>query len=208
MEASAEFAAWAETTRWRHLAVEAAGVFWIAAELFILALVCWGREHLAASPGRAKLRLSAQARWRFRAAAGVTLVLAIFVARRVFVVIEPNAEAIVRDELAHLAVWALFVTAWVGLEAAIVYHGYRGYRLLGGLLPRGAVVVPLTVGLLATAHAAPGNIDAVLEPWRNAMYLYLRVAGVFWIALEWVAAVLLWRSFLLLRVAAMASRNP
>jgi len=35
-------------------------------------------------------------------------------------------------------------------------------------------------------------------PYRNAMYLYLRLAGVVWIAVEWTAAFLLWRAYRLL----------
>lgn len=201
MEPSADLAAWAEAARWRHLAVEAAGVFWIAAELVILALVCWGREHLSTTPRRGRLKFSATARWRFRAAAGVTLVLSIVVARRGFVVAEPSVEAILRDEYAHLALWAVFVTAWVGLEGAIVYQGYRGYRLLGGLLPRGAVLLPLLVCVAGGAQADVAAVRGALEPWQNVMYFYLRVAGVFWIALEWVAVVILWRSYALLRAA-------
>lgn len=201
MEPLPEFLAWAEAARWRHLAVEAAGVFWISAECFILALVCWGREHLAKAPRRATLKFSEAARWRFRAASGVTLVLAIVVARRAFVVAEPNATAIVNDELAHLALWAMFVTAWVVLEATIVYQGYRGYRLLGGLLPRASLLVPAFVLLGAGAHAEMAEIHATLEPWQNALYFYLRVAGVCWITLEWVAVLILWRAFALLRAA-------
>ena len=37
--------------------------------------------------------------------------------------------------------------------------------------------------------------DAV---YRNAVYLWLRVAGVVWIVVEWVAAVILWRTYRLL----------
>ena len=38
-----------------------------------------------------------------------------------------------------------------------------------------------------------------LTPYRNALLLYLRVAGVAWIAFEWVAAIILWRAFNRLR---------
>lgn len=201
MEPPADLVAWAEAARWRHLAIESAGVFWIAAELFILALVCWGREHLATNPRQARLALSPAARWRFRGASGITLVLSIIVCRRAFVIVEPSAEAILRDEYAHLALWAMFVTAWVGLEAAIVYQGYRGYRLLGGLLPRRALLLPLAALMATGARADIAAIQVALEPWQNALYFYLRVAGVFWIALEWVAVVILWRAYALLRAA-------
>lgn len=35
-------------------------------------------------------------------------------------------------------------------------------------------------------------------PYRNAVYLYLRVAGVVWVAVEWLAAIILWRAYRLL----------
>lgn len=38
--------------------------------------------------------------------------------------------------------------------------------------------------------------------YRNAMYLYLRIAGVAWIGLEWIAAFILWRAYKRLRDAA------
>ena len=47
---------------------------------------------------------------------------------------------------------------------------------------------------LKDAHAA----DAV---YRNASHLYLRLAACAWIAVEWTAAVLLWRAYRLLRAA-------
>jgi len=42
--------------------------------------------------------------------------------------------------------------------------------------------------------------QAILDdaPYRNAMYLYLRLAGIVWIAVEWTAAILLWRAYCLL----------
>jgi len=43
-----------------------------------------------------------------------------------------------------------------------------------------------------------------LHPYRNAMYLYLRMAGVVWVSVEWVAALVLWRAWHLLRRAERA----
>lgn len=40
--------------------------------------------------------------------------------------------------------------------------------------------------------------DAV---YRNALYLYLRIAGVAWIALEWIAAIVLCRAYHFLAAA-------
>ena len=72
----------------------------------------------------------------------------------------------------------------------------------------------LTLGvtlLLATSAVALDDETAcrILEeakaagqPYRNAVYLYLRLAGIAWIGAEWVAAVLLWLTYrLLLRAA-------
>jgi hypothetical protein len=36
--------------------------------------------------------------------------------------------------------------------------------------------------------------ESWLSPYRNALYLYLRLAGVVWICVEWIAAALLWRA--------------
>jgi hypothetical protein len=65
---------------------------------------------------------------------------------------------------------------------------------LAGWAFAGAVVSApdVLLDVLLDAHAE----DAV---YRNAMYLYLRVAGLAWIAVEWVAAVVLWRAYRMLR---------
>lgn len=47
--------------------------------------------------------------------------------------------------------------------------------------------------------------DAV---YRNALYLWLRVAGLAWIAVEWVAAVILWRAWRVLAEAQRAAEGP
>jgi len=121
---------------------------------------------------------------------------------------------------AHYAVWASFVTLWVILEAGIVYNGWRGYRRLAELLaarqppPSQMGVLPfMLVGAAAigsfiafgAAHASEmgadtlrrmlGEAHAANTVYRNALYLYLRLAGVVWIAVEWLAAFVLWRSF-------------
>lgn len=49
--------------------------------------------------------------------------------------------------------------------------------------------------ILAALDAAQ-QVDAV---YANALLLYLRLAGVAWISVEWVAAVILWRAYRLLR---------
>lgn len=49
--------------------------------------------------------------------------------------------------------------------------------------------------MLKAAYAA----DA---PYRNAIYLWLRIAGILWITVEWVAGIVLWRAWVHLRRAA------
>lgn len=209
MEPAAELAAWAAAARWRHLWVELAGVFWVAAELLILVLVCWGREHLATAPHCAVLRFTPAARRNLWLALACMGLLSLAVAARAFYLPPPTLEAVRAYALAHLVVWAGFVTVWVALECAIVYHGWRGYRVLGGLLGGGwrgggvrrgvgaGAVLALAFTGIATAQAAA--LHAAVEPWQNALYFYLRAAGVVWIAVEWIAAWVLWRSYALLR---------
>ncbi len=118
----------------------------------------------------------------------------------------------------HLIVWAGFVTAWVLLETWIVYHGWRGVQVLhrqfapvrGAASKNEGTTLALFFFLLFTtalfmsqASAAPVRLfqetfrmDGV---YRNALYFYLRLAGVFWILVEWIAAVLLWRVYRMLR---------
>jgi hypothetical protein len=54
--------------------------------------------------------------------------------------------------------------------------------------------------IIAALDAAQ-QADAV---YANALLLYLRLAGVIWIAVEWVAAVILWRAYRLLRHVAQS----
>lgn len=125
----------------------------------------------------------------------------------------------------HLVVWASFVTGWVALESAIVYQGWRIFRTIrerfntrGGSAKRVAVLgtllmlAVLNLRAMARADAAAGPGHGLLNAlqaahqadavYRNALYLYLRIAGVMWIGVEWVAAVLLWQGFRMLRGAA------
>lgn len=125
----------------------------------------------------------------------------------------------------HLAVWASFVTGWVALEMAIVYQGCRVFQTirtrlgtrrgrLGSAAALGTLLAVAVLSMLAAVQAEsagkPGSellgalesaheADAV---YRNALYLYLRIAGVMWIGVEWVAAALLWQGFRILRGAA------
>ncbi len=71
------------------------------------------------------------------------------------------------------------------------------------------LVVPALLLLCGWAAADSATDVAVLQsalaenqPYRNAVYLFLRLAGAVWIAVEWIAAFLLWRAWRLLAKAA------
>jgi hypothetical protein len=193
--------------RREHLLYEAIGLFWLWAEVVIL---------FAMREARAVILLGATRPWRLRLlwwmAAFACFSIAVL-ARHYLLPAPPSAP----DAMAawytastrqHLAVWAAFVFGWVLLESLIVLEGVRAYRRFAVLCR--AILRPAAVAvlLLAAASAAPQNAsphmaallaaDAGLQPWRNAVYLYLRIAGVAWIAVEWVAAILLWRGQALL----------
>jgi hypothetical protein len=198
---------------WRTVQIETAGYFWILAELIILSLVYAGRRHIETDPLPNRLIVTPCQKWM-----GVACILApvaLWAATTRILWHANNAPA------TFLLLWSLFVTMWVLLEILIVYNGWRGYlrlRLLlnapplqrkpaayiSGLI---IVVVSLTLSLaVSRASAAPvSSTDDAL--YVNALYLYLRVAGVVWIAVEWVAAILLWKSLRLMRDAASAKAD-
>ncbi len=67
----------------------------------------------------------------------------------------------------------------------------------------------LSIG--AFAFEAPQRINALIQEvyrqdtvYQNALYLYLRIAGIVWCTVEWIAAIILWRAFRFLRNAAQA----
>lgn len=206
-----------------HLLIEAAGVFWLLAEVAILFAVREARRTLSGQPARD---------WRPRIAlwmgiASVPLLLLLLHAWTLTridwleapITPETAAQSLTFQVQRHLIVWSLFIFGWVALETLIVAEGLRAYRYFGALcrrmLPplRVAAVAGLALALAiegAAQSAAPHGpvmtalleAEAALQPYRNAVYLYLRVAGVVWIAVEWGAAIALWRGqALMARVA-------
>lgn len=142
------------------------------------------------------------------------------------IALEQFSAILLVRERTHLALWTGFVTLWVLLEILIVCYGIRSYRRLRELLGirnpessspmNSAAALLLAVGcalgvsmvsqglepetVRETLHAA----DAANAPFRNALYLYLRIAGVVWIVVEWIAAVFLWKGYRLLGTTAQA----
>lgn len=196
----------------QHLLIELAGVFWLVAELILLHFILLGREHIEQRPHSATLQPTRAARRRALLFIAITVgLVALVLVRRALPLPEDRPEAVYAYVRAHLVVWAAFVTGWVVLEALMVYHGWRGYRCLRRLLhapsapnatpPRALLLLLGLPGLLAASTLAWADIahpQHDLSPLRNAVYLYLRIAGVAWITLEWYAAWILWRSWGLL----------
>lgn len=212
--------------------VETAGLFWIAAELAILFLVLAGCRHLETTPLAPQFNLTSRERYRLAVgAAAFVLLSAGVMARYAFPapIAPEDAAAVLSNRVhVHIAIWAAFVTTWVLLEILIVFHGWRGYRRLRRLFfpaktarPVPAAVCALMGGawLLASWHANALDTGALNQAIRdankasqvywNALYLYLRLAGAVWIAVEWWAAVLLVRGYrMLARVAATRKTMP
>jgi hypothetical protein len=302
---------------YRILIIESAGLFWIFAELWIIFAVRAGRRILGQDGGSRFAAPTLQLQLRLRQALPWVVLFLVFSAvlmGRHFMKVpldhqleqmassggNRDLQEAVRGyasaERTHYAIWALFVTIWVVLEACIVYNGWQGYRRLRALLaapdrrpisastnmlifvagalvgllvplrfaygeeisrpfgkPDGALLCDNTVfghartspplkggrgdvwllpeaaavqketsplppfkgGLSGTKPSdlpidvrAPRTFSAMITEahasnavYRNALYLYLRLAGVIWIAVEWLAAYVLWKSFRLISAA-------
>jgi len=205
-----------------HLLYECAGVFWLWAEVVIL---------FAMREGRVTLAGGNPAPWFRRFSLWMLVFTVLFLPLLLRHLLpgplalaisgaEPAAiaNAYTRLVLTHLAVWSAFVVGWVVLESAIVIEGVRAYRHFNHRCKRLLLGTTVTVAMLAfpsLAQAAAPVADALreaesaLQPFRNAVYLHLRIAGIAWIAVEWVAAVLLWRGqSLLWQVARQESSAP
>ncbi|MBI4558317.1 MAG: hypothetical protein HY706_12115 [Candidatus Hydrogenedentes bacterium] len=74
----------------------------------------------------------------------------------------------------------------------------------------GFIWIPLESGqesATGTATSASRTDDAVPAALygesllQNAVYLYLRLAGIAWIVVEWTAAIILWRAYRMLKRA-------
>lgn len=217
------------TSAREHFAYEAVGVFWLSAELAVLFAVREARLSLSgAVPTHWVARF---AKWMIAVAVSMALVLlnTWYINRGIDLDVTLTAENLAALHVfrvqRHLAVWSCFVLAWVLLESIIVVEGLRAYRhfamlcrhhlrpvavtllvllFLGAASPSLAQVTPESIGPLMAALL---EAEATLQPYRNAVYLYLRIAGVVWIAVEWVAAIMLWRGQSLLWQVAQRSAH-
>lgn len=222
--------------QWRFYLVlaESAGLFWIFAELAILFGVRMGRSRIELRPIPRRIVLSRGEHIRARVQLALFLAGAAVLLGRHYLgplalpVVTGNgsvpghvAAQFIHCIHVHQVLWAGFVTAWVALECAIVWHGFQGYRQLCLLLPpqaagqgasgsgrwMGAIALVIVLGATGARAAAVDPLHDALRAtaaadgvYWNALFLYLRVAGVVWIAVEWVAAMVLWRTWRLLRM--------
>jgi hypothetical protein len=205
----------------QYLYYELAGIFWLWAEFMILCAMAFATGALEGKDISGRKLIFGIGFSAFTALSPLSLSLMAheFYTGRIM-------EAVTSEDLRflahtyagalryHLLLWSSFVALWVILETMIVWMGVRAYRRFSALCRAvlATAVVVLALALTAPVHAQQGDVgpmmtallqkDAELQPLRNAVYLYLRIAGVVWIAVEWVAAVLLWRGqSLLWRVA-------
>lgn len=127
--------------RWHatRVAIEAAGLFWIGAELAILAVVMAARRHVEQPelPERFSLRPGCN-----HLAAGIAFAVlaAACLGRHIWITPLPDLIGVAPvDGLesaylfrahVHLALWSAFIAVWVILECAIVYQGVRAYAAL------------------------------------------------------------------------------
>ena len=136
------------------LLIEAAGVFWIAAEVAILFCMTVAVRIFAVRPLPERVSLTQRERRRavvWGLALGALAVsvfgrhLLIAPLPEVFrVIVAAGTDVQARVEQAynarthiHIALWCSFITAWVLLEIAIVVQGIRGYRHLRELSKNG-----------------------------------------------------------------------
>ena len=65
----------------------------------------------------------------------------------------------------------------------------------------GAITALVLIHSMAWAQSAPLPVPPDIQAIRdtqlhtNALLLYLRIAGLMWIVLEWIAAILLWKGY-------------
>jgi len=211
----------------RTAGLESAGLFWIGAELAILFMMMAARRHVQTRPLPPRLELRYSEKRRARTWAYCFLLLAvIFLGRHLINALTPIPQDVspllIGRVRVHLAVWSGFITAWVVLEVAIVYQGLRGYLALKALIgpaasktarpakPSAAMLCLAGVFLLHAAAPAQmllAEARIANQVYYNAMYLYLRLAGVVWILAEWVAALILWRAYVLIASAARRTES-
>jgi len=131
----------------RDVLFEAAGLFWIGAELLILWGVLAGLRYMKETPGAAQLMPSDAFRRSVARWLGAFLLLCAVVLGRHLLLPSAHGAVTLGLDLStaaavfasrhseHLAVWSAFVVAWVLLEGLIVFFGWRGFQQLRKVFP-------------------------------------------------------------------------
>jgi hypothetical protein len=216
--------AWTRAWHQRTMLFEAFGLFWIFAELVILYCVLAGRRHLETQPIPDRISLSHKDRRRalvwiacfalggfLERRAGSVPVSRAHAPGDLGCVRDPVGRARNRDRVSRLA----------RLSAAAALDRNKGdSRMIATRQPfaarmLGAILILIALSLAASPAFAADDVETAL--WaahradavhRNALYLYLRLAGVAWVTVEWIAAIVLWRAYRLLATARCRSAGP
>jgi len=188
----------------QYLLIESAGLFWIGAEMAILFAMCEARRYFSALPAKANFTFASIQFKRVLFWILPLLGLCLWVACCQYFDGENRWQL-------HILTWCSFVIIWVFLECLIVWQGCAIYARLSQKLGAKNFLVPFVVAaaifivalssplllaLLQTDIAQENDPRQLVE---NGMYFLLRFAGVFWISVEWVAALVLVRAFFIFK---------
>lgn len=190
------------------------GVIWVGAELVILYLVLLAQRVTAELPRAGRLELGAEERaraWRWSLAwfglVGVTFGRHLILPPLASVLptatdATVGAEYLLRAQV-NTGVWLFYILIWVLLEPAIVWYGIRVFAKFRNQI---VLATLLLCGIAGSAHALSPAVEAAYwaahdqaEWYRRLQQASLRGAGCVWIAVEWVAAVIILRTYLILR---------
>lgn len=191
--------------------IKAIPLFWTFAEGLILLAVRWGYLCLRKEKGRQPLF------WIFCIMAFFFLMLFRFGGKALFGHFFDLKNA--ADLLFYKrASWNFFCTVWVILEGAIMVYVLRIYDLMKmsmgekrGKSNRGtrscAPAIFILVGSLACLYgfyegflwSLKTNHGLGMNSIHHISIFYVRICGIFWIAFEWVVAVMGFKTYFLLK---------
>lgn len=171
--------------------------WWIVAETALVLTLEWASRYVLAR--RATRRVSgASGVILFASCAGL---LAVTVRQVLYAGHGPNEADLL---VASMTIWNGLCTLWVVLETAILAYLARSVRTLEGeesrrsawLLP--AVAIACATGFAAyhaelRAMRAGDSLMATQQRVENLLLFYIRICGVFWVALEGACAYWVWR---------------
>ena len=193
----------------QYLIIEGAGLFWIGAEIAILFAMCEARCFFNQHALPSHFIFGAT---QMKRALIWTLPLIVLC---LWVIYCHNFGGDLRWQW-HILTWCAFVFIWVLLECLIVWQGCMIFVHLCDRLGVKNMLLsvcvafvffaltlssPLMLALMQHVNTHGNDTQQLAE---NGMYFLLRLAGVFWISVEWIAALVLLRAYFIFkrRVAA------